>query len=116
MHVNAQAGQRPGNRMLYIGDIAFTPSPQRLVGSRRGVVAVENGIVSGCYESMDDVPSDWLDAPKTDFGDALVVEPMTSPWGLSIAERVEQFIYTGTPANISHRYVAGREIPRPFAE
>lgn len=25
MHVNAQAGQRPGNRMLYIGDIAFTP-------------------------------------------------------------------------------------------
>ena len=48
--------------------------------------------------------------------DALVVEPMTSPWGLSIAERVEQFIYTGAPANISHRYVAGREIPRPFAE
>ena len=27
MHVNAQAGQRPGNRMLYIGDIAFTPKP-----------------------------------------------------------------------------------------
>ena len=73
MHVNAQAGQRPGNRMLYIGDIAFTPSPQRLVGIRRGVVAVENGIVSGCYESMDDVPADWLDAPKTDFGDALVI-------------------------------------------
>ena len=46
MHVNAQAGQRQGNRMLYIGDIAFTPSPQRLVGIRRGVVAVENGIVS----------------------------------------------------------------------
>ena len=48
--------------------------------------------------------------------DALVVEPMTSPWELSVAERVEQFIYTGMPANISHRYVAGREIPRPFAE
>lgn len=73
MHVNAQAGQRPGNRMLYIGDIAFTPSPQRLVGIRHGVVAMENGIVSGRYESMDDVPSDWLDAPKTDFGDALVI-------------------------------------------
>lgn len=73
MHVNAQTGQRPGNRMLYIGDIAFTPSPQRLVGIRHGVVAMENGIVSGRYESMDDVPSDWLDAPKTDFGDALVI-------------------------------------------
>lgn len=73
MHMNAQAGLRPGNRMLYVGDIAFTPTPQRLITARRGVVAVENGIVSGCFESMADVPADWQNAPKTDFGDALVI-------------------------------------------
>lgn len=47
--------------------------------------------------------------------DALVVDMPAGPLGHSPLERLEQFVHTGDDRAITHRFVAGAEVPRPFS-
>jgi guanine deaminase len=53
--------------------------------------------------------------PGYDF-DALVIREDDNPLGLSPQERLERYIYAGDDRSITHRFVAGREIPLPFPD
>lgn len=48
--------------------------------------------------------------------DALVIDGGPNPLGLGPLERLERYIYAGDDRNIVHRFVAGIEVPEPFAE
>ena len=53
--------------------------------------------------------------PCYDF-DALVVDEGENPLDLPVADRLERFVYEGDDRWIERRYVAGREVPEPFAQ
>lgn len=53
--------------------------------------------------------------PGYDF-DALMVDEGENPLDLPVADRLERFVYEGDDRWIERRYVAGREVPEPFAQ